>query len=129
MAKGLKQDIQLKTEIIDKEKVLINKQYIGNLKGLKLKLDLNSIVPCLSGPKRPQDKIELPKVAKSFDYSLKNDFKINTASKVSAVKNKDFTIDHGHVAIAAITSCTNTCLLYTSPSPRDATLSRMPSSA
>ena len=40
LAKGLKQDIQLKTEIIDKEKVLINKQYIGNLKGLKLKLDL-----------------------------------------------------------------------------------------
>ena len=74
----------------------------------KLKLDLNSIVPCLSGPKRPQDKIELPKVAKSFDNSLKNDFKINTTSKVSAVKNKDFTIDHGHVAIAAITSCTNT---------------------
>ncbi len=40
LAKGLKQDIQLKTEIIDKEQVLINKQYIGNLKGLKLKLDL-----------------------------------------------------------------------------------------
>ena len=40
LAKGLKQDIQLKTEIIDNEKVLINKQYIGNLKGLKLKLDL-----------------------------------------------------------------------------------------
>tara|TARA_Y100000766_G_scaffold102920_1_gene88106 strand:- start:142 stop:2622 length:2481 start_codon:yes stop_codon:yes gene_type:complete len=40
LAKGLKQDIQLKTEIIDKEKVLINRQYIGNLKGLKLKLDL-----------------------------------------------------------------------------------------
>ena len=40
LAKGLKQDIQLKTEIIDKEKVLINKQYIGNLKGLKLELDL-----------------------------------------------------------------------------------------
>jgi aconitate hydratase len=74
----------------------------------KLKLDLNSIVPCLSGPKRPQDKIELPNVAKSFNNSLKNDFKINTTSKVSKVKNKDFTIDHGHVAIAAITSCTNT---------------------
>ncbi len=74
----------------------------------KLKLDLNSIVPCLSGPKRPQDKIELPKVAKSFNNSLKNDFKINTTSKISTVKNKDFTIDHGHVAIAAITSCTNT---------------------
>ena len=40
LAKGLKQDIELKTEIIEKEKVLINGQYIGNLKGLKLQLDL-----------------------------------------------------------------------------------------
>ena len=40
LAKGLKQDIELKTEIIEKEKVLINGQYIGVLKGLKLKLDL-----------------------------------------------------------------------------------------
>ncbi len=40
LAKGLKQDIELKTEIIEKEKVLINSQYIGILKGLKLQLDL-----------------------------------------------------------------------------------------
>ncbi len=40
LAKGLKQDIELKTEIIEKEKVLINGQYIGVLKGLKLILDL-----------------------------------------------------------------------------------------
>ncbi len=40
LAKGLKQDIELKTEIIEKEKVLINGQYIGILKGLKLNLDL-----------------------------------------------------------------------------------------
>ncbi len=40
LAKGLKQDVELKTQIIDEEKVLINGQYIGNLKGLKLKLDL-----------------------------------------------------------------------------------------
>ena len=40
LAKGLKQDIELKTEILDKEKVLINGQYIGILKGLKLQLDL-----------------------------------------------------------------------------------------
>jgi len=40
LAKGLKQDIELKTEIINKEKVLINDQYIGILKGLKLQLDL-----------------------------------------------------------------------------------------
>jgi len=40
LAKGLKQDIELNTQIVDKEKVLINDQYIGNLKGLKLQLDL-----------------------------------------------------------------------------------------
>ncbi len=40
LAKGLKQDIELKTEIIDEKKVLINDQYIGILKGLKLQLDL-----------------------------------------------------------------------------------------
>ncbi len=40
LAKGLKQDIELKTEIIEEQKVLINGQYIGILKGLKLQLDL-----------------------------------------------------------------------------------------
>ena len=40
LAKGLKQDIELKTEILEKEKVLINGQYIGILKGLKMHLDL-----------------------------------------------------------------------------------------
>ncbi len=40
LAKGLKQDIELKTEIIENEKVLINGEYIGILKGLKLNLDL-----------------------------------------------------------------------------------------
>ena len=74
----------------------------------KLKLNLSSIVPCLAGPKRPQDKIELPKVSSSFQNSLKNDFKTSSASNLSNVKNKKFNINHGHVAIAAITSCTNT---------------------
>ncbi len=40
LAKGLKQDIELKTEILEDEKVLINDQYIGTLRGLKLQLDL-----------------------------------------------------------------------------------------
>ena len=74
----------------------------------KLKLNLSSIVPCLSGPKRPQDKIELPNVARSFKSSLKNDFKTVSTTSPSKVKNKNFSVDHGHVAIAAITSCTNT---------------------
>ena len=40
LAKGLKQDIAFKTEIIDGKKVKINDQFIGNLIGLKLELDL-----------------------------------------------------------------------------------------
>ena len=40
LARGLKQDVTFDTDIIDEEKVLINQQYIGHLKGLKLKLDL-----------------------------------------------------------------------------------------
>ena len=40
LARGLKQDISFDTEIIENEKVMINKQYIGHLKGLKLELDL-----------------------------------------------------------------------------------------
>ena len=40
LARGLKQDITFSTEIIEDEKVMINNQYIGNLKGLKLHLDL-----------------------------------------------------------------------------------------
>jgi len=39
LARGLKQDISFKTKIEDDEKVLINNQFIGNLKGLKLELD------------------------------------------------------------------------------------------
>ena len=39
LAKGLKQDIIFETKIVDNEKVMINNQFIGNLKGLKLELD------------------------------------------------------------------------------------------
>ena len=40
LARGLKQDIEFHTKIIDDKKVMINNQYIGSLKGLKLELDL-----------------------------------------------------------------------------------------
>ena len=39
LARGLKQDISFDTKIINDEKVMINNQYIGKLKGLKLELD------------------------------------------------------------------------------------------
>ena len=44
-------------------------------------------------------------------------------------KKKDILIKDGVIVDIADTIDTNACLLYTSPSPRDATLSRMPSSA
>ena len=72
----------------------------------KVKLNLSSIVPSLAGPKRPQDKIQLSNVASSFKKSLELDFKQENLD--NAIKLKEFSLDHGHVAIAAITSCTNT---------------------
>ena len=42
LAKGLKQDILFDTQIIDEEKVMINQQYIGHLKGLKFELDFKA---------------------------------------------------------------------------------------
>ena len=49
----------------------------------KIKLNLSSIVPCLSGPKRPQDKIELPNVANHSIIVLKKIFKHCFKSRIS----------------------------------------------
>ncbi len=72
-----------------------------------ISLDLNSVVPSISGPKRPQDKVLLTSASKDFDKA----FKENTKRKVpleAKVKNKDFKIKDGDIVISAITSCTNT---------------------
>ena len=72
-----------------------------------ISLDLNSVVPSISGPKRPQDKVLLTDAAKSFDKA----FKENTNRKVpleAKVDKKDFKIKDGDIVIGAITSCTNT---------------------
>ena len=42
MARGLKQDMDFKTEIMEDDKVIIDEQFIGNLKGLKFELDLKT---------------------------------------------------------------------------------------
>jgi len=75
-----------------------------------LELDLSTVVPSLSGPKRPQDKIELSKAADAFGAELAGAFKINpeTANAEYSVEGEDFKLKHGAVAIATITSCTNT---------------------
>lgn len=69
-----------------------------------LELDMSTLVPTLAGPKRPQDKVALDSVKKSFDLDFAN---LNNNLKVP-VKGKDFSIQNGDIVIAAITSCTNT---------------------
>jgi aconitate hydratase len=100
-----------------------------------LKLDLGSIEPSLAGPKRPQDRVALKEVKSSFTTAMDKEFNkpsdgggkdvfelhpsIATApmnkdfAKAGGkgrvpVEGKDFTLGHGDVVIAAITSCTNT---------------------
>ena len=61
-----------------------------------LGLDLSTVVPSLAGPKRPQDRINLPDVKQNFLDSL------GAAPKTNGI------VQDGSVVIAAITSCTNT---------------------
>jgi len=72
-----------------------------------LNLDLSTVVPSISGPKRPQDKVLLTEAAKSFSKT----FKENTNrkdQKEESVSGTDFKLKDGDIVIAAITSCTNT---------------------
>jgi len=71
-----------------------------------LELDLSTVVPSLAGPKRPQDRVNLPDVDDVFNKDLGDLYK-KAQSRV-AVDGKDHDIGDGDVVIAAITSCTNT---------------------
>jgi aconitate hydratase len=75
-----------------------------------LELDLSSVVPSLAGPKRPQDRVALTDLADGYMTALTGDFKVasDDVSKKQTVDGEQFTITHGDVMIAAITSCTNT---------------------
>ena len=70
-------------------------------------LDMSTIVPTISGPKRPQDKVLLTDAAKNFKESFKEITKKHNFS-ISKVPNAEFEIKDGSILIAAITSCTNT---------------------
>jgi aconitate hydratase len=61
-----------------------------------LSLDLSTVVPSLAGPKRPQDRINLPDVKQNFLAAL------------GATPKTNGIVQDGSVVIAAITSCTNT---------------------
>ena len=75
----------------------------------KLSLKLEDIRPSLAGPKRPQDRVLMEDMADNFSQALED---LGTAkydrNKRVAVKGEKFDLGHGDVAIAAITSCTNT---------------------
>jgi len=74
-----------------------------------LELDLNTVEPSLAGPKRPQDRVSLEKAADNFAGALVNEYgKGDEAHKRVKVKGSNYSLGHGDVVIAAITSCTNT---------------------
>jgi aconitate hydratase len=74
-----------------------------------LELDITSVLPSLAGPKRPQDRVLLTDAKTGFLASLEGEFKKpGEADKRFAVADTDYTVGHGDVTIAAITSCTNT---------------------
>jgi aconitate hydratase len=93
----------------------------------QLTLDLGTVVPSIAGPKRPQDKIELTNAKTAFRDALptytggdgngsfpasdpgeQEDVRPTHEVRVTLEDGSETTLDHGHVVIAAITSCTNT---------------------
>jgi aconitate hydratase len=103
----------------------------------KLELDLSTVVPSIAGPKRPQDRIVLAEAKQRFredvrnyvtdaedpDEASKESFPASDAPavsdgeptnkvKVTAPDGTEYELDHGAVAVAAITSCTNTSNPY-----------------
>jgi aconitate hydratase len=96
-----------------------------------LELDMGTIVPAISGPKRPQDYVSLDQAAAKFfevvaDYRGEDESADATAMasegpapdalidprKSAAVEGEDYTLRDGSVVIASITSCTNTSNPY-----------------
>jgi aconitate hydratase len=86
----------------------------------RLELDLSTVVPSLAGPSRPQDRVRLDAAKEAFRTSLTKvisggDANGDTTGErpsnptpVTLDDGTSFDLDHGHVVIAAITSCTNT---------------------
>ncbi len=74
-----------------------------------LELDISTVVPSISGPKRPQDRINLKDAATGFAETMDTEFKkAGELAKRVPVEGKDHDLGNGDVVIAAITSCTNT---------------------
>ena len=80
-----------------------------------LELDLSTVVPALAGPKRPQDRVPLDQMFEHFNDSLADDVghsghgvPENRLEDTVPVDGQGYSLRHGDVVIAAITSCTNT---------------------
>ncbi|GAA6190842.1 aconitate hydratase AcnA [Phaeobacter sp. NW0010-22] len=76
-----------------------------------MELDMGSIVPAISGPKRPQDYVALTDAKSAFRNEMEQTFK-RPMGKEIAVKGENYTLESGKVVIASITSCTNTSNPY-----------------
>ena len=76
-----------------------------------LELDMSTIVPAISGPKRPQDYLALTDAKSAFAKEMEETFKRAMDTEV-AVEGEDYTMSSGKVVIASITSCTNTSNPY-----------------
>ena len=72
-----------------------------------LSLNMSTIVPTISGPKRPQDKVLLTDASSGFKKVLE-DATGRAEKNISKVLGTDYEIKDGSILIAAITSCTNT---------------------
>ena len=72
-----------------------------------ISLDMSSVAPTISGPKRPQDKVLLNEASSEFKKVFENTVK-RKEKHISKVDETDFEIEDGSILIAAITSCTNT---------------------
>ncbi|TNF28112.1 MAG: aconitate hydratase AcnA [Deltaproteobacteria bacterium] len=75
-----------------------------------VELNLDSVEPAISGPKRPQDRINLKDAAAAFETVTKNvyNYPADALSKEYNVEGADYKMKNGNVVVAAITSCTNT---------------------
>jgi aconitate hydratase len=76
-----------------------------------LHLDMRTIVPAISGPKRPQDYVALSDGQIAFRNEMEKTFERPMGKKIS-VDGEDYSMESGKVVIASITSCTNTSNPY-----------------
>ncbi|AHI06835.1 aconitate hydratase [Bdellovibrio bacteriovorus W] len=78
-----------------------------------LHLNMSSVEPSLAGPKRPQDRVLLSQAPADFETQLDKTFQVEQTKRQRKsfevpVVGEDYSLGHGDVVIAAITSCTNT---------------------